>query len=141
MQRTLVLFGLFVALVSQAQAIEPLQADMNPALYTPFVTYRDAGSNQDFYYDNQQNTFFVITQAAGSIPTYTDQVACQIKANFLAATNILSHGSYVIGLFEGIGFGFSPNCDTCVPSYGMTLTGDAVAQSANGSFFRVRSWR
>lgn len=61
MQRTFVLFGLFIAMVSQARAIEPLQADLNPALYTPFVTYRDAGSNQDFYYDNQQNTFFVYT--------------------------------------------------------------------------------
>lgn len=73
---------------------------------------------------------------------YTDQDACQRKANILASRRVLSHGvAPIIGFFEGIGCGGSPNCATCVPSRGMRLTGDAVARSPNGMYYRVRSWR
>jgi hypothetical protein len=46
-----------------------------------------------------------------------------------------------IGRFEGVGYGSSPNCNTCTPSSPMSLTGDASAQGRNGMWYRVRSWR
>lgn len=121
-------------------AQQPLQANLNPANYTPFVSYYDSGSQQTFYYDNNQNTFFVYTSGA-SAPVLSDQEACQAKANNLAATFSFSHGGYTIGGFEGIGLGGSSDCATCLPSYGMTLTGDAAAQRSDGMWIRVRSWR
>lgn len=83
-----------------------------------------------------------------SQPTYTtnvgysnDQERCQAEANYMAANNISGHVWGTIGNFEGVGYGNSPNCNTCVPSNRMTLTGDASAQGRNGRWYRVRSWR
>ena len=70
-----------------------------------------------------------------------DQERCQAEANYMAANNITGHVWGCIGRFEGVGYGSSPNCNTCTPSGGMTLTGDASAQGRNGMWYRVRSWR
>lgn len=70
-----------------------------------------------------------------------DQERCQAEANYMAANNISGHVWGTIGNFEGVGYGSSPNCNTCVPSSNMTLTGDASAQGNNGRWYRVRSWR
>lgn len=71
----------------------------------------------------------------------SDQERCQAEANYMAANNISGHVWGCIGRFEGVGCGYSPNCQTCVPSGSMTLTGDASAQGRNGMWYRVRSWR
>ena len=70
-----------------------------------------------------------------------DQDRCQAEANHMAANNITGHVFGVIGRFEGVGYGSSPNCNTCTPSSNMNLTGDASAQGRNGTWYRVRSWR
>jgi hypothetical protein len=70
-----------------------------------------------------------------------DQERCQAEANHMAANNITGHVWSCIGSFEGVGYGSSPNCNTCTPSGNMTLTGDASAQGRNGMWYRVRSWR
>jgi hypothetical protein len=70
-----------------------------------------------------------------------DQERCQAEANHMAANNITGHVWGVIGNFEGVGYGSSPNCNTCTPSNNMSLTGDASAQGSNGMWYRVRSWR
>lgn len=71
----------------------------------------------------------------------SDQERCQAEANYMAANGITGHVWGVIGRFEGVGYGSSPNCNTCTPSSGMSLTGDASAQGRNGMWYRVRSWR
>lgn len=71
----------------------------------------------------------------------SDQERCQAEANYMAANNITGHVWGCIGRFEGVGYGSSPNCNTCTPGSGMTLTGDASAQGKNGMWYRVRSWR
>lgn len=71
----------------------------------------------------------------------SDQDRCQAEANYMAANNITGHVWGVIGRFEGVGYGSSPNCNTCTPGSGMSLTGDASAQGRNGMWYRVRSWR
>ena len=71
----------------------------------------------------------------------SDQERCQAEANYMAANNITGHVWGCIGRFEGVGYGSSPNCNTCTPSSGMALTGDASAQGRNGMWYRVRSWR
>lgn len=71
----------------------------------------------------------------------SDQDKCQAEANYMAENNISGHVWGTIGNFEGVGFGSSPNCNTCVPRNKMTLTGDASAQGKNGKWYRVRSWR
>ena len=71
----------------------------------------------------------------------SDQDRCQAEANHMAANNISGHVWGVIGNFEGVGYGSSPNCNTCVPGGHMVLTGDASAQGSNGKWYRVRSWR
>lgn len=70
-----------------------------------------------------------------------DQERCQAEANHMAANNITGHVWGVIGSFEGVGYGSSPNCNTCTPNSNMSLTGDASAQGRNGMWYRVRSWR
>lgn len=70
-----------------------------------------------------------------------DQYRCQAKANYMAANKISGHIWQTIGNFEGVGFGYSPNCNTCIPSGNLRLTGDASAQDSNGRWYRVRSWR
>ena len=71
----------------------------------------------------------------------SDQERCQAEANYMAANNISGHVWGTIGNFEGVGYGSSPNCNTCVPNSNMRLTGDASAQSRSGKWYRVRSWR
>lgn len=71
----------------------------------------------------------------------SDQERCQAEANHMAQNNITGHVWGVIGRFEGVGYGSSPNCQTCTPGSNMTLTGDASAQGRNGMWYRVRSWR
>jgi len=71
----------------------------------------------------------------------SDQDRCQAEANYMAANNITGHVWSCIGSFEGVGYGSSPNCNTCTPSGNMSLTGDASAQGRNGMWYRVRSWR
>ena len=58
----------------------------------------------------------------------------------MASRGIKGHVWGVIGRFEGVGWGGSPNCNTCTPGGGMNLTGDASARGADG-WYRVRSWR
>lgn len=76
-----------------------------------------------------------------SVSGGSDQERCQAEANYMAANNITGHVWGVIGSFEGVGYGSSPNCNTCTPSGRMSLTGDASAQGRNGMWYRVRSWR
>jgi hypothetical protein len=91
------------------------------------------------YYYSQPN---VVTQSYTSHKVSgSDQDRCQAEANHMAANNITSHVWGVIGNFEGVGYGSSPNCNTCTPSNNMSLTGDASAQGRNGMWYRVRSWR
>ncbi len=71
----------------------------------------------------------------------SDQDRCQAEADYMAANGITGHVGSCIGRFEGVGYGSSPNCNTCTPSSGMNLTGDASAQGRNGMWYRVRSWR
>jgi hypothetical protein len=70
-----------------------------------------------------------------------DQDRCQAEADYMAANKISGHVWGCIGSFEGVGYGNSPNCNTCTPSSNMRLTGDASAQDNNGRWYRVRSWR
>lgn len=71
----------------------------------------------------------------------SDQERCQAEANYMAQNGITGHVWGCIGRFEGVGYGSSPNCNTCTPGGSMTLTGDASAQGRNGMWYRVRSWR
>jgi hypothetical protein len=71
----------------------------------------------------------------------SDQDRCQAEADYMAANGITGHVWGCIGRFEGVGYGSSPNCNTCTPSSPMSLTGDACAQGRNGMWYRVRSWR
>jgi hypothetical protein len=73
--------------------------------------------------------------------TGSDQERCQAEADYMARNNIRGHVWGVIGNFEGVGYGSSPNCNTCTPGSGMTCTGDASARGSNGMWYRVRSWR
>ena len=75
------------------------------------------------------------------VTSNNDQEKCQAEANYMAANNISGHVWGVIGNFEGVGYGSSPNCNTCTPGSNMSLTGDASAQGRNGKWYRVRSWR
>ena len=80
-------------------------------------------------------------QSYTSMTANSDQDRCQAEANYMAANNISGHVWGTIGNFEGVGYGSSPYCNTCVPSSNMRLTGDASAQSSSGRWYRVRSWR
>jgi hypothetical protein len=71
----------------------------------------------------------------------SDQDRCQAEAEYMAANGIAGHVWGTIGRFEGVGYGGSPECNTCTPGSGMTLTGDGKAQGRNGMWYRVRSWR
>ena len=77
-----------------------------------------------------------------NVVTNCDQGKCQAEANYMASRNITGHVWGVIGNFEGVGYGPSPNCKTCTPNNpNMRLTGDASARGSNGMWYRVRSWR
>lgn len=91
------------------------------------VVYAQTVNNKKYSYSNMH---------VGS-----DQQRCQAEANYMAANGITGHVGSTIGRFEGVGYGSSPNCRTCVPSSAMNLTGDASAQGRNGMWYRVRSWR
>ena len=88
-----------------------------------------------------QNIVRNYTSYGTSIINNSDQEKCQAEANYMASRHITGHVWGVIGSFEGVGYGSSPNCNTCVPRSGMRLTGDASAQDSNGMWYRVRSWR
>ena len=88
------------------------------------------------YYSTPAKTYSYASNHGGS-----DQERCQAEANYMAANGITGHVWGCIGRFEGVGYGSSPNCNTCTPSSGMGLTGDASAQGRNGMWYRVRSWR
>lgn len=89
----------------------------------------------------------VVVEGVPPVSSYTSSVAgsdqerCQAEADHMAANNITGHVWGCIGRFEGVGFGHSPNCNTCTPGSNMTPTGDASAQGRNGMWYRVRSWR
>lgn len=76
-----------------------------------------------------------------SLVPLTDQQRCEAEANYMARNRISGHVWGTIGRFEGVGFGYSPNCNTCSPGNGMILTGDASAMDSSGRWYRVRSWR
>lgn len=76
-----------------------------------------------------------------SYSNLTDQSRCQAEADYMAKNKITGHVWGTIGNFEGVGFGYGPNCNTCTPNRSMRLTGDASAKDNNGRWYRVRSWR
>lgn len=104
-----------------------------------FVTTFTAEAARPRYYSYSQPQ--TVVQSYTSMNVGDDQSRCQAEANHMAANNITGHVWGVIGSFEGVGYGSSPNCNTCVPSSNMRLTGDASAQGRNGMWYRVRSWR
>jgi hypothetical protein len=89
-----------------------------------------------YHNTNSQQPKYSYTNNMGS-----DQERCQAEANYMASNNIKGHVWGTIGNFEGVGYGNSANCNTCTPGSNMRLTGDASAQSSNGMWYRVRSWR
>jgi uncharacterized protein YkwD len=56
-----------MASFTEAKAQQPLQADLNPSLYTPFATYYDVGSGQNFYYDSTAAQFMVLLSSAAPV--------------------------------------------------------------------------
>ena len=109
------------------------------ALALVFVTTLTAQAARPKYYTYSQPK--TVVQSYTSMNSGDDQSRCQAEADYMAANNITGHVWGVIGSFEGVGYGSSPNCNTCVPSNNMRLTGDASAQGRNGMWYRVRSWR
>jgi len=105
-----------------------------------FVTTLTSQAAKPKYYTYSQPNYKVQTYTSSS-SSGSDQERCQAEANYMAANNITGHVWGVIGSFEGVGYGSSPHCNTCVPSGNMRLTGDASAQGRNGMWYRVRSWR
>lgn len=102
------------------------------------TTFAEAAKPKYYTYSQQPKIYAYSTLVVGE---NSDQDRCQAEANYMAANNITGHVWGVIGSFEGVGYGSSPNCNTCTPSNHMTLTGDASAQGKNGMWYRVRSWR
>jgi hypothetical protein len=100
------------------------------------LIFNTAQAARPKYYSNNSQPQYSYTQGGGS-----DQDRCQAEANHMAANNISGHVWGTIGSFEGVGYGSSPNCNTCTPGSNMRLTGDASAQGRNGKWYRVRSWR
>ena len=103
-----------------------------------FVTTFTAQAARPTYYSQQNTMVGSYTSSNGSS---SDQDRCQAEADHMAANNISGHVWGTIGSFEGVGYGSSPNCNTCTPRNNMRLTGDASAQGRNGKWYRVRSWR
>lgn len=104
-----------------------------------FVATLTAQAARPRYYSYSQPN--MVTKTYTMNTSGDDQSRCQAEANYMAANNISGHVWGTIGNFEGVGYGSSPNCNTCVPNSQMTLTGDASAQGRNGMWYRVRSWR
>lgn len=105
------------------------------------VNVCEARGGRKYYTPSNSSPARVYSYTSNSMNTNDDQSRCQAEANYMAANNITGHVWGCIGRFEGVGYGSSPNCNTCTPSSSMTLTGDASAQGRNGMWYRVRSWR
>jgi hypothetical protein len=101
-------------------------------IFSTIITAQAAGPK--YYYTTPSKTYSYAMNGS-------DQDRCQAEANYMAANNITGHVWGTIGRFEGVGYGSSPNCNTCTPGNNMRLTGDASAQGRNGKWYRVRSWR
>lgn len=108
------------------------------AIALVFMTTFTAEAARPKYYSQSSS---VVQSYTRNYTPSNDQERCQAEANYMAANNITGHVWGVIGRFEGVGYGSSPNCNTCTPGGNMTLTGDASAQGSNGKWYRVRSWR
>lgn len=104
--------------------------------YFSLIISAHAAKPKTIYYPQTYTSSYTTMKNYGS-----DQERCQAEANYMAANNITGHVWGTIGNFEGVGYGSSPNCNTCVPGGRMNLTGDASAQGRNGMWYRVRSWR
>ena len=104
-----------------------------------FARPRYYRTNNNYVPATSQDKTYSYTSNVGN--GSSDQDRCQAEADYMAANNITGHVWGCIGSFEGVGYGSSPNCNTCTPSGGMALTGDASAQGRNGKWYRVRSWR
>lgn len=104
-----------------------------------FVTTFTAEAARPKYYSYSQPK--VAVQSYTSMNSGDDQSRCQAEADHMARNRITGHVWGVIGNFEGVGYGSSPNCNTCTPGGNMRLTGDASAQDSSGRWYRVRSWR
>ncbi len=89
----------------------------------------------------QPTKTYAYTSTTEAATSGSDQARCQAEADYMAANGITGHVWGCIGSFEGVGYGSSPNCQTCTPSGAMTPTGDASARGRNGMWYRVRSWR
>jgi molybdenum cofactor biosynthesis enzyme MoaA len=118
--------------------MEELMKNFMIAIALIFVITFTAEAARPRYY-SQSNT--VVQSYTSNYTSSSDQDRCQAEANYMAANNISGHVWGTIGSFEGVGYGSSPNCNTCTPSNNMRLTGDAAAQGNNGKWYRVRSWR
>jgi hypothetical protein len=99
----------------------------------------EAARPTTYYSQPVTKTYSYTSMSMGN--SNSDQDRCQAEANYMASNNITGHVWGTIGNFEGVGYGSSPNCNTCVPGNNMSLTGDASAQGRNGMWYRVRSWR
>lgn len=115
------------------------------AVFIGFCGVAEARPRRGYTYStptvtNQPTRTYAYTADRGTVGG-SDQERCQAEANYMAANGITGHVWGVIGRFEGVGYGSSPNCNTCTPGGGMALTGDASAQGRNGMWYRVRSWR
>lgn len=106
------------------------------ALVVAVLCFGEAQARPGRSYGTVERTYTSINVGVGD-----DQERCQAEANYMAANGIRGHVWGVIGRFEGVGYGSSPNCNTCTPSGGMRLTGDASARGRDGMWYRVRSWR
>lgn len=93
------------------------------------------------YSSPQPNYTYSYSYTSSHLNAGGDQERCQAEADYMAANGITGHVGGTIGSFEGVGYGSSPNCNTCTPGNGMNCTGDASAQGRNGMWYRVRSWR
>lgn len=100
-----------------------------------------ARPRRSYTYSNNYGTTQKTYSYTSNLHGRSDQERCQAEADYMAANGITGHVGGVIGSFEGVGYGSSPNCNTCTPGSGMNLTGDASAQGRNGMWYRVRSWR
>lgn len=110
-----------------------------PALLVCFVAVEVQARPRWSYGSAPQQMTYSYT--GGHMASGSDQERCQQEADYMAAHGISGHVGSTIGRFEGVGYGSSPNCNTCTPGGGMTLTGDASARGRNGMWYRVRSWR
>jgi hypothetical protein len=107
-----------------------------------FLTVSIAEAKPRKQYYSQPTTNSTKTYSyTNMVSSQDDQSRCQAEANYMASNRISGHVWGTIGSFEGVGVGYSPNCNTCTPGNNMRLTGDASAQDTSGRWYRVRSWR